>query len=152
VSLTDEQQKQIEAMAAQHGRIGHVEHDGHLMVFRAPDGIQVRDFKRKAFTQEKVDRIDQLCQQIIVCFDGETDPLKARLLFGSFLAEYPLFEDNPRLQTILSVMVGVVAEEDAQVLGKGCGIWRRIPKPSKQPLVDGSAATTTKTPASRATS
>src|SRR5277367_314841 len=123
--LTDEQTKQIEALAAQHGKVVHVEHEGHVLVFRRPDRMMVKEYRRKEDSpSEKSDRVDQLAQQTIVAFDAETDAVRARNLFLGFLDEFPMFCESGRMQTAISVLGGLVAEENALILGKGCSIWK----------------------------
>ena len=141
--LTDEQTAQVEAWKTQlqavgdtHGKIGHVEHEGHVLAWTIPNDTQAREYKRKAGDP---DRVKQLLQQTIVFCDGETDRGRCVALFNLLWAEYPFFDDNSRVQTVVSVLTGVVEEAAAGLLGKGCLIWRRATKRSRTDSASGSS-------------
>ena len=93
-----------------------------------------------------------LLQQTIVCFDGQTDKAACLAGLAGFRQEFPMFDDNGRVQTVVSVLSGVVQSEAANLLGKGCQIWRRIPKASRSVSADGSVGTTAQTPGPQAAS
>lgn len=140
MAVSEEHEKALQALGEQHGRIGHCEHEGHVLAFKAPDRVQARDFRRKADSpQEAPDRVDQLLQQTIIYIDGETDKARALQAFQVFLSEYPLWADGARAQTIVSVLSGVIQEEAATLLGKGCRVWKRTAKPSQTVSGTGSA-------------
>ena len=139
--LTNEQTAQVEAWKTQlqavgdtHGKIGHVEHEGHVLAFTLPNDVQAREYKRKPGDP---DRVKQLLQQTIVFIDGETERGRCVAMFNLFFAEYPFFDDNGRVQTIVSVLTGVVEESAANLLGKGCQTWRRATKRSPQVSANG---------------
>jgi len=118
--LSDEQ---IEALRVKYGRVGHVEHEGHQLVFRRPTREQVKEYRRKEDSpSEKPDRVDQLAQQTIVAFDGIEETIACRTAFLAFLDEYPMVADSPRLQTVLTVLAGGQEAESARILGKGCSV------------------------------
>jgi hypothetical protein len=137
-------EEQLETLRARHVKIGVVEYSGHQIVFRRPSRDQVRDYRRKQLTDEKVDALDQLAQATIVAFDGEEDVTRARTTFTTvFLEEYPSACNHPKFMGCLSALSGLVEVEDEQDLGKGVSIrnGRREPSPKASP--NGSDASST---------
>jgi hypothetical protein len=153
MALTAEQEKILQQLGEEHGKIGHVEHEGHWLAFRTPNEVQVRDYKRKeSSAQELPERVWALMQQTLVCFDGVTDKMQCLQAFAAFRVEFPMFDDNGRAHTVVSVLTGVVQSEAANLLGKGCQIWKRTPKGSRSVSADGSGGTSIQTPGPQAAS
>lgn len=130
----------LEALKVKHGKIGEVWWSGHQLVFRRPDRMQVRDYRRKQDTAaEKPDSIDQLAQVMLVAFDGEQDGTRARTLFLTFLDEYPAVTSSPKLLGCISCLAGLAEEEDEANLGKGVTIRAASRLPSPMASTNGSA-------------
>lgn len=113
--------EKIDGLRAKYGKIGVVEYNGHMLVFRKPTREHVREYRRKKDSEsEKMDAMDQLAQVTIVAFDGEDDPNRARTIFTTvFLEDYPLAISNPKFVGCLSALAGLLEEEDERDLGKG---------------------------------
>jgi hypothetical protein len=111
----------LDALRVKYGKIAIVDWDGHQLVFKRPTREHMRDYRRKRESpSEKHDALEQLEQFIIVAFDGETDPNKARMAFtGKFLEEYPGASSSGKISSAVSVLSGIVEEEEADDLGKG---------------------------------
>ena len=135
--LTEEN---LETLTLRHGKIGRVEFAGHEIVFRRPTRDDCREYRRmQASPAEKHDAIERLAQVTLVAFDGDLDVNRARTFYtATFLEEYPLFSSNPRVMNLLSVLSGVVEEEDAADLGKGASVRSAHPKPTQTASPNGS--------------
>jgi hypothetical protein len=123
--LSEDQERVFSECVAKYGRCGHVEHDGHFLVFRRPNRDEARDYRKKEDDPaQKYDRVDQLANLTIVAFDALpiTDVIKIREAWLSFLGDYPMFTDGPRFQSVFGVLVGAADEEQIKILGKGCSI------------------------------
>ena len=97
---------------------------GHTLVFKKPDRVMVRDYRRKLTSaDERMDAADQLAQATIVAFDDEMDANKARMMFTmSFLNDYPMFTNTAKYIQVFNVLLGLVETQDATELGKGCSV------------------------------
>lgn len=136
--LTEEQ---IESIRSRVGAVGVVEYDGHQLVFARPSRDQVRDFRRKEDTAaEKFDAADQLSQQILCAYDGETDPVKSRVAFGVFLTERPMFTSSAKFRIVFNLLTGRVEQEDIADMGKGVRILLSRPPRTQPGSLTGSAA------------
>lgn len=143
--MDETNETRLEALRVKYGKIGAVEYNGHLLVFRKPSREHVREYRRKKDTDaEKMDAMDQLAQVTIVAFDGEEDVIRARTTFTNvFLEDYPLAISNPKFVSCLSALAGLVENEDAKDLGKGVTV--KGPPPSTTPTAspNGSGASST---------
>lgn len=138
----------LEALQAKYGKIGVIEFNGHVLVFRKPSREHVREYRRKKDSEaEKMDAMDQLAQATIVALDGEEDVNRARTTFTTvFLEDYPLAISNPKFVTCLSALAGLLEEEDAKDLGKGVSV-RSAPRgitPKASPNGSGALSTSEK--------
>ena len=131
---------QLESLRSRYGKIGVVAYAGHEIVFRRPTRDDCRNYRRmQASAAEKHDAIETLAQITLVAFDDDIDVNRARTTYTTtFLEEYPLFSSVPRVMSVLSVLSGVVEEEDVADLGKG-GIYRSgRPRPTPTDSPNGS--------------
>lgn len=119
-------------LETRYGRIGVVPYNGHMVVFRRPSREDIRAHRRKQDSpSERPDSMDQLAQMTIIAFDDLDDPTAARVHFTSvFLEEFPLATGNSRFVNCLSVLSGVVEEEDAAAMGEGFSVRPTRPRPS----------------------
>lgn len=110
--LSDEQ---LQALNAAHKKVRVLAWDEHEIVLRRATRDEVRLYRERGEElQTKTDRVDQLAQTLIVAFDGETDPTKARVAFTSaFLEEYPGFTSAHWVAAVVSYLCGMVEEKDA---------------------------------------
>lgn len=131
MALSDEQ---LVGLETKYGKIGVIEFSGHTLVFKKPDRVMVRDYRRKLTSpDEKMDAADQLAQACIVAFDGELDPNKARMVFTmSFLNDYPMFTNTAKYIQVFNVLLGLVETQDVTDMGKGCSIRGIPPQTSPQ--------------------
>lgn len=112
----------LEPYQRQHGKCGHVEWEGHLMVFRPPSRFEIREYRRKQDTAEKPDALDQLAQCMIVYFDGETDPVRVRRAFNDFLDAHGLFMSSVKSTLVFNALTGLVENDEALAMGKGWSV------------------------------
>lgn len=111
---------EIEGLRKVYGKVGVIDWDGHQLVFRRPTREMVRDYRRKGDSAaEKPDREDQLSQQAMISFDGDTDPVRCREKFTSLLDEYPMLTSSNKYLVMMALLLGMVEEEGAEDLGKG---------------------------------
>jgi hypothetical protein len=137
----------IAKLQEQHGKIGVVDFEGHRLVFRRPNRVQVREYRRKEDSAaEKPDRVDQLAQQTIVALDDVNDPPRAAQAFQAFLDEYPGFCDSPKFQVVIAILTGIQETENTRFLGKGCDVWSATRKPSPTASAPSSAIPSPTTP------
>jgi len=117
-------EENLDALRLKHGKIGIVDYDGHQVVFRRPTREDCREYRRMRESEsERHEAMERLAQVTLCAFDGEQDVNKARTVYtSSFLPEYPLFVNVPRVLGVLSALAGLVEEEDAKDLGKGAEI------------------------------
>ncbi len=122
----------LEALQKQYGKIGIVDFNGHRVVFKKPTRDQARNYRRMiSEPAEKPDSMEFLAQATIVAFDDTAEPNAARVLFtGTFLEEYPMAIGNARFAGCLSVLSGIMDDEEARDLGKGVTVRPTHPKPS----------------------
>jgi len=107
--------EQIEQATAKHGRVKVVQYNGHEMIFRKPSRPECKDYARKMNDEStKNDADEQLAQILIVNFDGETDPVRARIAFNAMLDEYPLAANSKAIGGAVSRLAGVVQDDDAK--------------------------------------
>jgi hypothetical protein len=127
VNLSEEK---LAELGQQHKKVIAIDWDGHQVVLRRPTRDECRAYRVALETPStKADAADQLCQQTIVAFDGETQVTPARVAFtSSFLVEYPMFTSTRRAQAAIAVLAGIVESEDAADLGKALRVW-----PAPQP-------------------
>lgn len=136
--LTDEQIEAVRIRCG--GKVGVVTWYGHQLVFRRPSRDQVRDYRRKQDTSEKPDALDQFAQVMIVCFDGEQDPTRARVAFtGSFLEEYPAFTSSARFMVVANSLAGLIELEESADLGKGASVRSSPPRSTPTASTSGPA-------------
>ena len=130
----------LEELRKRSGKIGVIAYAGHEVVFRRPTRDECREYRRmQSSPQEKSDAIERLAQVTLVAFDGDLDVNRARTAYtGVFLEEYPLFASNPKVMGVLSVLSGVVEEEDAADLGKGACVRSGRPKSTQGASPNGS--------------
>lgn len=124
MALSDEQEERIAGLHTTHGKIAHVEWDGHVLVFKKPGREAVASFRRAADSPaEKPGATDQLCQSMLIAYDEETDKRIATQRFTrEFLEEYPMFTSSDKLQSVLGPLLGLVEEEATASLGKGVSV------------------------------
>jgi hypothetical protein len=134
---------QLEALRSQFTKIGVVDYNGHQIVFRRPTRDHCREYRRmRESPAEKHEATERLAQVALVAFDGETDVNRARTTYTNvFLDEYPLFASVPKVMAVLSVLTGMVEEEDAADLGKGASVRSVRPRstPAASPNGSGTA-------------
>lgn len=142
-SLSEEELEKIRAALG--GKIGVVDWNGHQLVFRRPTRDQIREYrvKQESGAVAKADAMDQLAQQTIVAFDGNTDLTVARMAFLTFLDQSPAFTSATKPMAILSALSGLVEQEYETDLGKGARILDGRPKTSPEASPSGSAASST---------
>lgn len=123
----------LDELRSKHGKIGVVDFNGHVLVFRRPSRENIRDYRRKQDSaSEKMDALDQLAQITILAFDDTDDPNGARRLFTDvFLEEFPGATSHKRFVLCLSALGGMVEDEDAADLGKGVSV--RDSRPARTP-------------------
>lgn len=114
----------LEELRQKYGKIGLVEFNQHVIVFRKPTRLDAREYRRKKDSEaEKMDAMDQLAQATIIAFDSQDDPNAARTTFTErFLEDYPLAVSNVRFMNVLSALSGIVEEEETKDLGKGASV------------------------------
>ena len=124
----------LEALRLKYGKIGVVAYNGHQIVFRKPTRDNCRDYRRmRDSASEKADAVEFLAQVSLAAFDGELEVNKARTHYTNvFLDEFPLFANTPKVMAVLSLLTGMVEEEDAIDLGKGVSYRsaRRVSTPA----------------------
>jgi hypothetical protein len=115
---------QLDALKVKHGKIAVIDYDGHQIVFRRPTRENCREYRRQRESpSEKHEAMEHLAQVTLVAFDGELDANKARTFYtATFLEEYPLFVNVPKVQNALSALSGMIEEEEAIDLGKGVSV------------------------------
>lgn len=122
--------QELDALRVECQTIGVVEWADHQIVFRRPNRPQIMTFRCQVDKggAEKANAADQLCQLILVSFDGERDRVKALQLFGAFMDQVPMFASSDKCQAVLNVLCGTVEEEAEARLGKGARILSGRPK------------------------
>jgi hypothetical protein len=128
MKLKDDQLEQLRLACG--GKIGVLDFDDHELVFKRPTRMDIHEYRRKEDTSEKADRLDQLSQVMLAAFDGETDTVRARQLYGLFLDEYPAFTSVAKVNNTLLTLAGMIEEEYYNILGKGVSIRNSPPKTS----------------------
>jgi hypothetical protein len=115
---------QLDELKMKYGKIAAIDYNGHQIVFRRPTRDNCREYRRQRESQaEKHEALEHLAQVTLIAFDGEQDVNKARTFYtATFLEEYPLFVNVPKVSAALSALSGMVEEEDAQDLGKGVSV------------------------------
>ena len=114
----------------------------HQIVFRQPTRDHIRAFRvmQSSGPAGEADSLDQMTQQITVAFDGETDPVKCRVMYTAFLEhECVAFCSSDKCKAAVASLSGVVEEEDVRDLGKGVTAWPPFRKPSPEVLPNGLA-------------
>jgi hypothetical protein len=136
---------QIEALRVQCGRVGVVEYNGHQIVFRKPTRDHCREYRRmRESANERHEALEHLAQLTIVAYDGTTEPNAARTQYTAvFLEEYPLFVNVAKVMNVLSVLAGLVEEEDAHELGKGASVRSGPPRSMPEGSPTGSLTSPT---------
>jgi hypothetical protein len=133
--------EQIEAVRTRcGGKVGVIEWSGHQILFRRPSRDQVHSYRAEQDSAaEKPGAVDKLAQAMIVAFDGETDPTRARVAFtGSFLEEFPMFTSSAKCRAVMNLLSGLVESEDAADLGKGVSV--RSAPPARTPKASESGS------------
>lgn len=139
MALTEDQVEGLRVQVG--GKVAVVDFSGHQLVFKRATREAAREYRRKRESPvEAPDALDQLAQATLVAFDGETTGEKARLMFLSFLTEYPNFCNTPKALTALSSMVGLLEAEDEVDLGKGVVVRSGPPKRTPTDSPNGSVA------------
>ena len=138
---------QIEELRVKNGgKVGVIDWslpDGmHRMVFKRPTRDLIRDYRRKLESpSEKADALDQLAQATIIAYDDMTDPNKARVEFtGKLLEEAPGFTGSIKVLNVLSVLAGMIEDQEATELGKGVSVRNCPPKRTETGSSSASAA------------
>ena len=123
---------QLEELRVAHKKIGIVEWNDHVLVFRRPNRDECHAYRVKLEHPEtKADANDQLCQATICAFDADTNVNSARTYFtDTFLKEEsPMFGSTAKCKIVMGALMGLVEEEDLADLGKGVSI-RPSPRPA----------------------
>jgi hypothetical protein len=116
---------QIESLQVKFRKVGVVSWEGHQILFRKPQRAEWHEYLRRKDTRgESHTALEQLTQQTIVAFDGETDVTKARVTYSNiFLEECPGFANAPEVSAILAVLAGTAQEEEVESLKKVGVVW-----------------------------
>lgn len=122
---------QLEELRVAHKKIGIVEWNDHVLVFRRPSRDECREYRvALEHPSTKADANEMVCQRTIVAFDLDTNPNTARPTFtDTFLKEEsPMFCSTPKCKLVLGALMGLVEEEDLADMGKGVSL-RPSPRP-----------------------
>ncbi len=135
--LTEEE---LEKLRVVYTKVGVVDWNAHQLVFRMPSRDMIRDYRRmQESPAEKPDAMDQLSQRMMIAFDGNTDPVRCREMYISFLEnESQAFTSSNKAMAVIGGLSGIVEEADAIDLGKGARILTASRKPSPADSPNGS--------------
>lgn len=115
MAITEEQ---LTALEQAHGKIKHVEYNGHDIVFRKPKRVEVTEHATKLERggPEKIGADEHLAKQIVVHCDGE-EGTAARFALVALIEEFPYLARNEKIGMAIGKLVGVVEDLDAKTYG-----------------------------------
>ena len=120
---------QLDELKLKFQKIAVIDYNGHQIVFRRPTREHAREYRRMRESEsEKHIAMESLAQQTLIAFDGDVEANSARTKYTlTFLEEFPLFVNVPRVVVALSALAGMVEEEDAKDMGKGVRLLNARP-------------------------
>lgn len=143
--MLDEQSQEV--LRGRYGAVATVDFNGHQLVFRRPSRDEVREFRRKERSPaEADDAVDYVSQLTMVAFDGEADPMKARVAYGAFLQDHPRFTESTKFRIAFNLLSGRVEREDIADMGKGVSVRLGPPGRTETASPNGSAPSLTGSP------
>lgn len=130
---------ELDELGRKHKRVIALDWNEHQIVLRQASRDNVRNYRARESGADAADRVDQLTQEIIVAFDGETDPVLCRERYHSFLEyEGMAWTSSPKCMWAISKLTGVVEEHVADEWGKGASAYPPFRKISHTDLPTGS--------------